>query len=214
MDENGLAALVGTTQCLLGCGCSLLNILVIVLCISMAQKKNRSAALWGVLGFFFSIFALLVLALLPTVQPRWVAVYPPPPASPYPQYPPQPAPYVPPPAPYAAPQFPPPPPPGSANATMVQSGWRLTVTQGPDAGQSYALGIQCRVGRGADNEIRLSDPQASRQHALIQRQRDGYVITDQGSGNGTYVNGQLIGKPTPLAPGDTITIGNTQMTVG
>jgi pSer/pThr/pTyr-binding forkhead associated (FHA) protein len=59
-----------------------------------------------------------------------------------------------------------------------------------DAGQSYALGAQARLGRNPDNEVRLNDPQASRYHALIQRQQTNYVIIDQGSGNGTYVNGQ------------------------
>ena len=67
MDENGIAALLGTTQCLIAGGCTVLNIIVIVVCISLARKKNRSAFLWGVLGFFFSVFALFVLLLLPTV---------------------------------------------------------------------------------------------------------------------------------------------------
>ncbi len=214
MDENGIAALIGTTQCLIGCGCTLLNILVIVLCVTLAQRKNRSPVVWGLLGFFFSIFALFLLLLMPTVQPNWPVVYAPPPPNPYPQYPPPAAPYVAPPAaPYAAPP-PPVPPPGSASATVIHGGWRLTIAQGPDAGQSYALGVQARLGRGPDNEIRISDPQASRFHAIVQRQRDNYVLTDQGSGNGTFVNGQLISKPTPLSPGDTITIGNTQITVG
>jgi pSer/pThr/pTyr-binding forkhead associated (FHA) protein len=104
--------------------------------------------------------------------------------------------------------------PSAPAATVIQGGWRLTVVQGADAGQSYALGAQARLGRNADNEIRLNDPQASRYHALIQRQRDDYVIMDQGSGNGTYVNGQMINKPMALAPGDVITIGNTQLKVG
>jgi pSer/pThr/pTyr-binding forkhead associated (FHA) protein len=118
-------------------------------------------------------------------------------------------PYTAPPPPSAAAAY-----PGPPAATVIQGGWRLTVVQGADAGQSYALGAQARLGRNPDNEIKLSDSQASRYHALIRRQQTDYVIIDQGSGNGTYVNGQLIHKPTPLAIGDVITIGNTQMKVG
>jgi hypothetical protein len=222
MGDNGIAALLGTTQCLIAVGCTVLNLVVIVVCILLAQKKNRSAVLWGVLGFFFSVFALFVLLLLPTVERRWPAPYPP---YPPPPYPPAPAPYgVPQPSmPYpqaAVPYAAPPPPPAAVSypvapaATVIQGSWRLTVVHGPDAGQSYALGVQARIGRNPDNEVRLGDPQASRYHALIQRQQDTYVVIDQGSGNGTYVNGQLISKPTPLALGDVITIGNTQIRVG
>jgi len=226
MDNNNIIALFGTTQCLIGLGCSVLNIVVIILCAVVAQNKNRSAFLWGLLGFFFSVLALFVLLLLPTVQ-KWPVPYPPP--MPYPPAPvlyaapPVPAQYVPPaPMPYspqAAPFSPPPPPIAPVYlevpaATMIQGGQRLTVVKGVDAGQSFALGAQARLGRSAENEIRLNDPQASRYHALIRYQPPNYVIIDQGSGNGTYVNGQPISRPTPLAPGDVITIGNTQLKVG
>ena len=221
MDNNGLAALLGTTQCLIGLGCTVVNLIVVVACVVLAQNKHRSGLGWGVLGFFFSVLALFVLFLLPTVEQRW-PVYAPPPPMPYPPAPspyaapPAPMPYAPQPGPYAAP-LPPPPVaayPVAPAATVIQGGWRLTIVQGADAGQSYALGAQARLGRNADNEIRLSDPQASRYHALIQRQQNNYVIMDQGSENGTYVNGQLIHRPTPLALGDVITIGNTQLKVG
>ena len=224
MDNNGLAALLGTTQCLIGLGCTVLNLIVVVACIVVAQNKRRSGLLWGVLGFFFSVVALFVLFLLPTVEQRW-PVYAPPvgPMPPFPApYPPSPSPYAAPsaPMPYAPPVGPyagPPSPPVAVPypaATVIQGGWRLTIIQGADAGQSYALGAQARLGRNADNEIRLNDPQASRYHALIQRQQNNYVVMDQGSGNGTYVNGQLIHRPTPLAAGDVITIGSTQFKVG
>jgi hypothetical protein len=235
MDNNGIAALLGTTQCLVAIGCSVLNLVVIVACIVLAQKKNRSALWWGLLGLFFSIFALFVLLLLPTVERRWPVAYAPPPPVPYPPAPyaaPPPMPYAPQAAPYAAPPaampyapqaapYPAPPSPlptvsypAAPAATVIQGAWRLTVLQGADAGQSFALGVQARLGRNSDNEVRLNDPQASRYHALIQRQQNAYLIIDQGSGNGTYVNGQLINRPTPLASGDVITIGNTQIKVG
>ncbi len=224
MDNNDIVALLGTTQCLIGLGCAALNLIVVVACVLVAQNKNRSGLLWGVMGLFFSVVALFILFLLPTVQ-RWPVAYPPP-AGPMPPpmpYPPAPSPYVAPPpsapyAPQAGPYAAPPPPaavpyPVAPAATVIQGGWRLTVVQGVDAGQSFALGAQARLGRNPDNEVRLNDPQASRYQALVQRQQNNYVIMDQGSGNGTYVNGQLIHRPTALALGDVITIGNTQLKV-
>lgn len=96
---------------------------------------------------------------------------------------------------------------------MIQEGWRLAIIAGPDSGQSYALAGQSRIGRHPDNEIRLTDSQVSRYHALIQRRDEGYVISDLGSGNGVYVNGKLISGPARLAAGDAISVGVTQMRV-
>lgn len=36
----------------------------IVLCVKMAQARDREPALWGVLGAMFGIFAILLLALI------------------------------------------------------------------------------------------------------------------------------------------------------
>jgi uncharacterized membrane protein YeaQ/YmgE (transglycosylase-associated protein family) len=38
------------------------------LCAEMAKTRNRGVALWAVLGFFFGIFAVIVLALLGTAK--------------------------------------------------------------------------------------------------------------------------------------------------
>jgi pSer/pThr/pTyr-binding forkhead associated (FHA) protein len=95
--------------------------------------------------------------------------------------------------------------------TMLHTGPRLAVVGGPDSGQNYALGQQTRLGRSPDNEIALTDPQVSRYHALIQRQKQEYIISDLGSGNGVYLNGRLVDRATQLKAGDIINLGNTQM---
>lgn len=91
--------------------------------------------------------------------------------------------------------------------------WKIRVTQGAKAGQSFLLGELTRLGRTPDNEIVLADKQSSRLHALIQQQGNDYVITDQGSTNGTFVNGVRIQVPTRLQPGATISIGNTHFVI-
>lgn len=101
----------------------------------------------------------------------------------------------------------------AGNATLITSDWQLTIAKGPNAGQSFPLGDRVRIGREAGNEIRLADRRVSRHHAILERVGHGYLITDQGSSNGTYVNGVRISQPTPLHSGDTVTIGDTQLTV-
>jgi len=57
----------------------------------------------------------------------------------------------------------------------------------------------------------------SRHHARLSREGDAYHVTDVGSTNGTYVNGQNVGQnqPAPLHNGDTLSFGalNTQVSI-
>lgn len=47
----------------------------------------------------------------------------------------------------------------------------------------------------------------SRDHAAFQRAESGWAVLDRGSRNGVLVNGTQIEAPTPLNPGDVVTIG-------
>ena len=62
------------------------------------------------------------------------------------------------------------------------------------------------VGRGASNHIVLDDPRISRQHARFAPERDGAVLYDLNSANGTVVNGVTITKH-KLQPEDVIRFG-------
>jgi pSer/pThr/pTyr-binding forkhead associated (FHA) protein len=48
------------------------------------------------------------------------------------------------------------------------------------------------VGRGAHNDIVVSDESVSDSHAKLQRREDGWYVVDMGSTNGTYVGGRRI----------------------
>ncbi len=50
------------------------------------------------------------------------------------------------------------------------------------------------IGRLQHCTVQLEDPQISRVHALITQGPDGYVLADQGSMNGTYLNGTRLGR--------------------
>jgi FHA domain-containing protein len=62
-------------------------------------------------------------------------------------------------------------------------------------------------GRGDENDIVLTTPSASRLHAELRREENGYVLYDRGSTNGTWVNGSPVSVH-PLRPGDQISIGD------
>ena len=101
----------------------------------------------------------------------------------------------------------------AAQISSQQPQWKLRISHGVGAGQSFALGAYTRLGRTNANEIVLAEQQSSRLHAMIQRQENSYVIADQNSTNGTFVNGVRIQSPTRLHPGDTISIGDTYLLV-
>jgi 2-polyprenyl-6-methoxyphenol hydroxylase-like FAD-dependent oxidoreductase len=78
---------------------------------------------------------------------------------------------------------------------------------GPLAGQRFPTGTRITFGRKGDNNIVLADLRASRFHAEVLREADGYVLYDQKSSNGTLVNGNPVTSHA-LQPGDRITIGD------
>lgn len=68
------------------------------------------------------------------------------------------------------------------------------------------------IGRGPENDITLNEHTVSRNHAQLQHQGLGeYVVTDVGSGNGSFVNGKRIEAAHSLQHGDLITIGRIQL---
>ncbi len=68
------------------------------------------------------------------------------------------------------------------------------------------------IGRSSDNSLALSDPKVSRRHAEIRMIATGrYRLSDLGSGNGTWLNGQRLMVPRDLQNGDVIQIGATRL---
>jgi pSer/pThr/pTyr-binding forkhead associated (FHA) protein len=94
-------------------------------------------------------------------------------------------------------------------------GERIEVTDGPASGQQQDLEGELVIGRAADGFGALDgDPEISRRHAQITRTPEGRLyISDLGSTNGTFVNGNKIEGSSWLAPGDVVKVGQSTLKV-
>ena len=67
------------------------------------------------------------------------------------------------------------------------------------------------IGRSADNDIAILDPYSSGHHSLIYKKDKRYVVRDNNSKNGTFLNGKKIQGETILNKGDEVLIGSTRI---
>lgn len=79
-------------------------------------------------------------------------------------------------------------------------------------GQAFGIGPGLVIGRALACEVTIDDSYASGRHARLY-DRDGHVyLEDLNSTNGTYVNGARVSAQQLLRPGDSVRIGDTEMT--
>jgi len=85
---------------------------------------------------------------------------------------------------------------------------------GPE-GQSYELKPgSLTLGRAKGCDIQVNDPQVSRQHAKLEFDGQKCTIYDEGSANGTFVNGQRVGaEGLPFKVGDRLRVGTTNFSL-
>ncbi|MEU3254910.1 FHA domain-containing protein [Streptomyces sp. NPDC006997] len=91
---------------------------------------------------------------------------------------------------------------------------RLDVVAGPDAGGVHLLhGGEVRVGRSADADVPLDDPDVSRLHCAVTLSADGRVtVADLGSTNGTALDGaRVTARPVRFTPGALLRIGESTL---
>ncbi|MFL5947846.1 MAG: FHA domain-containing protein, partial [Gaiellaceae bacterium] len=71
-------------------------------------------------------------------------------------------------------------------------------------------GERTTIGRSPDCDIFLDDVTVSRKHAVLVQADDSYVIEDQGSLNGTFLNRRRI-ESAPLEHGDELQVGKYRL---
>lgn len=93
---------------------------------------------------------------------------------------------------------------------------QLHVIAGPDAGGVHLLhGGEIRIGRSADADVPLDDPDVSRLHCAVTVAADGQVsVADLDSTNGTTLDGtRLSTRPVRFTPGALLRIGESALRV-
>ena len=92
---------------------------------------------------------------------------------------------------------------------------RLAVLESPEdeppTGSAIALGPINSIGRNVNNTIYVEDDFVSATHAMLTFRGRSWFVEDQGSTNGTYVNGHRIDRPVALSFGDEVTVGRVRM---
>jgi len=85
----------------------------------------------------------------------------------------------------------------------------------PKQGEAASVSLKnapMTLGRLAENDIPLPDPFCSGRHAVIfPGESGGFAIRDNGSKNGTFVNGKKLAGPVALKEGDEILIGSVRI---
>lgn len=82
----------------------------------------------------------------------------------------------------------------------------LVVSRGPNAGSKFVVTDRATIGRHPDSDFFLDDVTVSRRHAEVRHDAGQFVLKDNGSLNGTYVNGERV-ETCDLHHGDEIRIG-------
>lgn len=69
------------------------------------------------------------------------------------------------------------------------------------------------VGRSADAELALRDPEVSRQHACFTSRNGVVYVDDVQSRNGTFLNGRRVTEAIEVREGDAVDVGTTRIMV-
>ncbi len=104
---------------------------------------------------------------------------------------------------------------GQSPGVAAGGGLGFAIIAGPAAGRRITLaeGQSAGIGRSPDADIAVeADTFMSRRHAHISVQGGAAVVQDDGSANGTFVNGSRVTQQA-LRPGDIISVGQTQIRV-
>lgn len=85
----------------------------------------------------------------------------------------------------------------------------LVVLTGAARGTTLVVdSLPAELGRSAEADLVLDDDTVSRRHAVLRGDREGIEVEDQGSSNGTSINGNHMVGSLSLLDGDLVTFGS------
>ncbi len=86
----------------------------------------------------------------------------------------------------------------------------LLVTGGPLTGTMLPLGNgPITIGRAPSSSLVIEDPYASSRHTVLENVDGDWIISDQGSTNGTFVDEERLVASMRLLPGVSVRVGQT-----
>ena len=71
----------------------------------------------------------------------------------------------------------------------------------------------CRIGREAANELVVCEDGISRFHAELRQEGKSVILSDAGSSNGVFIDGDRVKRPTVIMPGERFTLCRNAATV-
>jgi len=98
------------------------------------------------------------------------------------------------------------------NPRITSFMFKVIIETGRDAGQTFEVKDRATLGRLKGNEISVSDPGISRQHARLLVQSGRLLLKDLGSANGTFLNESKVDSA-EVRSGDRIRLGSIQLRV-
>lgn len=90
---------------------------------------------------------------------------------------------------------------------MALEVWLNFTDEKGEAKRVLVEGERFSIGRTPDNDLQIPLGNLSRQHAKIERFADVLIISDCGSSNGTFLNGEKVENPIGLKNGDKLDLG-------
>ena len=97
---------------------------------------------------------------------------------------------------------------GLVQFDQVKRSAYLIMINGRNVGRMHKLNVdRTQLGRAPDCEVLIEDEGVSRRHAFIERTHEGFVLWDNSSTNGVFVNAQKVERHL-LQDGDRVQIGS------
>ncbi|HSP18281.1 MAG TPA: FHA domain-containing protein, partial [Myxococcaceae bacterium] len=89
--------------------------------------------------------------------------------------------------------------------------FNLVLVNTDGAGKSFPItDSSLKIGKAPDNDVIIDSPTVSRNHLVIQRQGDRFLVQDLQSTNGTFIDGAQI-REGFLKPGQLLELGDVQL---
>ena len=98
----------------------------------------------------------------------------------------------------------------AAGDRFASQEYHLVLVNTPDAGKSYPMGDALRIGKAPENDVVIEHPTVSRNHLVVRRQGEQFLVQDLGSTNGTFIDGAQV-REAFLRAGSLLEVGDVQL---